>query len=98
MESPAPICGAISVTLPPGACRMLGYDPEEVLGKNISDFFEGGSEDLTPIKRELKKNGELTHYEIALKTKQGGLRHLQPLRIPDRRRKRQNHRLHRCVP
>ena len=57
----------------PKASALLGYDPEEVIGVNAGRFFAGGREDVKTIIRKLKTEGELTHHDIALKKKNGGL-------------------------
>jgi PAS domain S-box-containing protein len=52
-------------------CQMLGYKPEEVVGKHIYSFFD--PENLKILKRELaqRPKGVSSQYEIAWTTKSG---------------------------
>lgn len=52
-------------------CEISGYSKDELLGEEVTSFFEGVNKKI--IKREFKKRttGKSSHYTLAGKTKQG---------------------------
>lgn len=58
----------------PSIERYSGFKPEEIHGKPVTDFYSDQTERLKLLKL-LNEKGEVTDYEISLRTKSGGLIH-----------------------
>ncbi len=59
----------------PSVKNILGYDREELIGKNYNLFMHGANT-LTPIKI-LQKNKELYNYKLTIYTKNGNKKHVE---------------------
>ncbi len=53
------------------AHELLGYSPEEALGKHISDFYGGGREEAKKIMERLNTHGNYKSFETELVTRDG---------------------------
>ncbi|MBI5624681.1 MAG: diguanylate cyclase [Elusimicrobia bacterium] len=60
----------------PGAERMLGVPAREAMGQPAHSFYAGGLTEAKAIMGVLRKQGSVANYEMALKTKAGGLIHV----------------------
>ncbi len=54
-----------------GACRMLGYTKEALIGKGVDSLFVGGAEEARHVGRMLKRDQRLQNYETELLPKEG---------------------------
>jgi PAS domain S-box-containing protein len=67
----------IITTWNPGAERMFGYTPHEVIGKSVTILVPPGHEDEEPAILERLRHGvQIDHYETARRTKDGRLLHI----------------------
>jgi len=57
----------------PRAKDILGYEPEEVIGKKIYSFYGNGKEDAKAIMKELTEKGGLSDHEVKYIRKDGEL-------------------------
>lgn len=55
----------------PGAEEMFGYRAEEVLGRPVADFYQGGEREARRVQRHLEEEGKLRNYEAWFKTTRG---------------------------
>jgi PAS domain S-box-containing protein len=56
-----------------GASEVLGYEPEEIQGKHVSEVYPS-LEDAKKIGRAMRKNnGKIRNYNVSLKRKDGSL-------------------------
>lgn len=56
-----------------GASEILGYEPEEIQGKHVSEVYPS-LEDAKKIGRAMRKNnGKIRNYNVSLKRKDGSL-------------------------
>jgi hypothetical protein len=56
----------------PSGCEISGYSHEEVIGKNITDFYVGADKQFNIIKR-LLMHGSIKNYESKLLLKDGSV-------------------------
>jgi PAS domain S-box-containing protein len=54
----------------PSVSELTGYDPEEIIGRKIKEFYQYPKRN-TDFERELLKNGTVKNYETTIKTKFG---------------------------
>jgi len=52
-------------------CNMLGYEPEEIVGKTWTDLTEEMDEDGFKLKRDERKKGVSASYELTWRSKTG---------------------------
>jgi PAS domain S-box-containing protein len=57
--------GFITQDVNPAMCRILGREREEIVGKNIFDFYDGENEAIMREQMKLRKLGRTSTYEIA---------------------------------
>jgi PAS domain S-box-containing protein len=55
----------------PKAREILGYEQEELIGRNVSQLYQGGTNDASFIMHELQEKGSLSNHEMKMKTKDG---------------------------
>jgi PAS domain S-box-containing protein len=61
----------------PGAARIFGYTPQEIIGRPVAMLTAPGNENQVPeILRELKAGNRLEHFETQRKRKDGTLIHV----------------------
>ena len=58
------------LTVSPSSYRLAGYHHEEVLGRNVSEFYPYAKE-RTALLKKLLRDGSVDDYEITLKAKDG---------------------------
>ena len=63
----------IAIYTSPRAKDILGYEPEEIIGKKIYFLYGNGEEDAKTIMKELEEKGELRDHEMKLIRKDGEL-------------------------
>src|SRR3989304_2849777 len=55
----------------PGATEMFGYQPEEGLGRPVTDFYRGGPEGARTVMERLRVEERIRNYETAFRAKDG---------------------------
>ncbi|MBP8984267.1 MAG: PAS domain S-box protein [Syntrophobacterales bacterium] len=55
----------------PSVKKMTGYEPAEVTGKKVYDFYEKGIEDARTIMEEVREKGELRDHSLRVRAKSG---------------------------
>jgi PAS domain S-box-containing protein len=53
-------------------CELLGYTPDEIIGRNVSDFLDEENREIFRTQMAKRRTGEKGPYEIAWGTKAGG--------------------------
>jgi PAS domain S-box-containing protein len=56
------------IMLSPSGLKLLGYKEEEIVGKQVSDFYED-PEIRTELLNIIKSNGKVSNYKVCLKAK-----------------------------
>ncbi len=57
----------------PKARDILGYEQEELIGRNVSHLYHSGADDARFIMHELLEKGSLRNHEMKMKKKEGGV-------------------------
>ncbi len=55
----------------PGAEKLTGFSAEEVLGRYMSEFTLGGHEEAKAIQERLRREEQITNYELPFLRKDG---------------------------
>jgi PAS domain S-box-containing protein len=55
----------------PGAVRMFGYAPSEVLGRPVARYYQSGRREAGAMGRRLRDQGQVRNHETAVRAKDG---------------------------
>ena len=63
--------GGNLIMVSPSAAQLLGYEPSELIGKNIAQSIYYRPEDRSEFLADLAESGSVTNYEVTLKRRDG---------------------------